>query len=105
MLTTPYRLLFVLHLCSREKDRVPSVLDMINYSQRARDILDKLKEFMKEHVYPVEQVRKNNIGNYMRSRNQNTMEYNYTQVTFLTRNLNHFVFAVYILNMPHCNEI
>lgn len=58
MLTTPYRVLFVLHLRSREKDRVPSVLDMINYSQRARDILNKLKEFMKEHVYPVEQVKK-----------------------------------------------
>ena len=41
----------------REKERVPSVLDLIHYSKKARNTLDKLKEFLKEHVYPVEMVR------------------------------------------------
>ena len=34
------------------------MLDLIHYSKKARDTLDKLKEFLKEHVYPVEMVRK-----------------------------------------------
>ena len=41
----------------REKEKVPSVLDLIHYSKKARDTLDKLKEFLKEHVYPAEMVR------------------------------------------------
>ena len=32
------------------------MLDLIHYSQRARDTLEKLKQFMQEHVYPVEAV-------------------------------------------------
>ena len=42
----------------REKEKVPSVLDLIHYSKKARDTLDRVKEFLKEHVYPVEMVRK-----------------------------------------------
>ena len=41
--------------CS-EKERPPTVLDLIHYSKRARETLDKLKKFMTEHVYPVEMV-------------------------------------------------
>ena len=35
---------------------VPSVLDFVHYSGRARDTLKKVKEFMTEHVYPKEMV-------------------------------------------------
>ena len=52
---TPYQVL--LSLSCREKERVPSVLDMIHYPKKARDTLDKLKEFLKENIYPVEMVR------------------------------------------------
>ena len=34
------------------------MLDLIHYSKKARDTLDRVKEFLKEHVYPVEMVRK-----------------------------------------------
>ena len=32
------------------------MLDLIHYSKKARDTLGRLKEFLKEHVYPVEMV-------------------------------------------------
>ena len=32
------------------------MLDFINYSYKARDILTRLKAFMSEHVYPAEKV-------------------------------------------------
>ena len=34
------------------------MLDLIHYSKKARDTLDRLKKFLKEHVYPMEMVRK-----------------------------------------------
>ncbi len=34
-----------------------TVFDFIHYSSRARETLQKLKEFMKEHVHPIEKVR------------------------------------------------
>ena len=40
----------------REQDQVPSVLNFVGYSARARDILQRLKQFMQEHVYPAEMV-------------------------------------------------
>ena len=41
------------------------MLDLIHYSKKARDTLDKLKEFLKEHVYPAEMVReKINVNFY-----------------------------------------
>lgn len=40
----------------REQEGIPSVLDFIHYSSRAKETLQKLKEFMKEHVYPMELV-------------------------------------------------
>ncbi len=41
---------------SRGKPQVPSVLDFIRYSPRARDTLQKVRQFMKDEVYPVEKV-------------------------------------------------
>ena len=43
--------------CFRDSEEIPSVLDFVSYSSRARDTLKRLKEFMKEHVYPKEMVR------------------------------------------------
>lgn len=43
----------------REQETIPSVLEFIHYSSKARDTLKKLKQFMKDHVYPVELVRDN----------------------------------------------
>ena len=34
----------------------PPVLSFVGYSQRAKVTLMKLKEFMKEHIYPAEPV-------------------------------------------------
>ena len=40
----------------RAKDNLPSVLDFVGYSQKARDILLQLKTFMQEYIYPSEKV-------------------------------------------------
>ena len=40
----------------RTSEATPSVLDFVGYSQRAKNTLSKLKEFMQEHVYPAELV-------------------------------------------------
>lgn len=37
-----------------EQERVPSVLNFVGYSAKARELLQRLKQFMKEHVYPAE---------------------------------------------------
>ncbi|CAI8013154.1 Acyl-CoA dehydrogenase family member 11 [Geodia barretti] len=40
----------------RTVKNTPPVLDFVGYSQRAKVTLSKLKEFMREHVYPAEPV-------------------------------------------------
>ena len=41
----------------RVTETTPPVLEFVGYSQRAKVTLLKLKEFMREHVYPTELVR------------------------------------------------
>ncbi len=36
---------------------VPSVLDFVGFSPRARDMLRKVRQFIRDEVYPVEMVR------------------------------------------------
>ena len=43
-------------LSPSEKSIVPSVLDFVGYSQRARDTLQQVKDFITEHIYPRELV-------------------------------------------------
>ena len=40
----------------RTANNIPPVLEFVGYSQRAKVTLSKLKEFMKEQVYPTEPV-------------------------------------------------
>ncbi len=46
----------IIYVSPCSENSPPSVLDFVHYSQRARDTLQQVKDFIKENVYPKEMV-------------------------------------------------